>query len=266
MKQRIITALILLPIMLIMLFFANNGVWATFAGVIALLALWEYSRLMLFTGKQQIGYTLATALFMLTAYCGQWSLPPFIWAIVLAFWLLVMPAWLAFKWKLTGAGTRTLLLGWLLMIPFWYALMILRPADESVAPLLSLMCVVWLADSVAYFVGKKFGKRKLAPVLSPKKSWEGALGGLAAVWIYATIARAGGWFGFETSWLATMIAVSILTFVSIGGDLLESWFKRVVQCKDSSNLLPGHGGMFDRVDSMISLLSVAAAVCVLLLS
>lgn len=263
MKQRINTALILLPMMLLMLCFASRGVWAAFSGAIALLALWEYSRLMLFTGKQQIGYTLATALFMLAAYYGHWALPSFIWAAVFAFWLLVMPAWLAFKWKLTGAGTRTLLLGWLLMIPFWYALMILRPADESVVPLLSLMCVVWLADSAAYFVGKKFGKRKLAPVLSPKKSWEGALGGLVAVWIYATIARAFGWFGFETSWFATMLVVSVLTFVSIGGDLLESWFKRVAQIKDSSNLLPGHGGVFDRVDSMIALLSVAAAVSVL---
>lgn len=264
MKQRIITALILLPMMLIMLFFANNGVWAAFSGMIALLALWEYSRLMLFTAKQQIGYTLATALFMLAAYCEQWALPAFVWAAVFAFWLLLMPAWLMFKWKLAGAGTRTLLLGWVLMIPFWYALMILRPDNESVVPLLPLMCVVWLADSAAYFVGKKFGKRKLAPVLSPKKSWEGVFGGLVVVWIYATIARACHWFAFEISWLGMMLMVSVLTFVSIGGDLLESWFKRVAQIKDSSNLLPGHGGVFDRVDSMIALLSVSAAVCVLL--
>lgn len=263
MKQRIITALILLPIMLLMLFGAGEGLWAAFAGLMTVLALWEYSRLMLFTGKQQVGYVLATALFMLMAYYGQWALPPFVWALVLAFWLLVMPAWLAFKWQMRGAGTRTLLLGWLMMLPFWYGLMILRPADESVAPLLSLMCVVWLADSGAYFVGRKFGKRKLAPTLSPKKSWEGALGGLVLVWVYATVARACGWFGFESGWLATLFAMSVLTFVSIGGDLLESWFKRVAQIKDSSNLLPGHGGVFDRLDSMIALIGVAAAVKVL---
>lgn len=263
MKQRIITAFILLPIMLLMLFFANNGIWAAFSGVIALLALWEYSRLMLFTGKQQIGYVLTTMLFMFAAYCEQWALPSFIWVAVLVFWLLLMPAWLAFKWKLSRAGTRTLLLGWLMMLPFWYGLMILRTVDASVAPLLSLMCVVWLADSAAYFVGKKFGKHKLAPVLSPKKSWEGVLGGLIAVWLYATIARACGWFGFEASWLTTMLAMSVLTFVSIGGDLLESWLKRVARIKDSSNLLPGHGGVFDRMDSMIALLSVAMAIHVL---
>lgn len=264
MKQRIITALILLPIMLGMLFWANGGIWAAFAGLIALLALWEYSRLMLFTGKQQVGYIGATAAFMLMAYCEQWALPPFVWAVVLAFWLLLMPAWLAFKWQLQGAGTRTLLLGWLMMMPFWYGLLILRPDDESVMPLLSLMCVVWLADSGAYFVGRKWGKHKLAPTLSPKKSWEGALGGLVLVWIYASVARGMGWFGFESGWLATMFAMTVLTFVSIGGDLLESWFKRVANIKDSSNLLPGHGGVFDRVDSMIALIGVAAAVLVLL--
>lgn len=262
MKQRIQTALILLVLMIVMLAQPFAAVWAFFAGLMALTALWEYSRLMQFSIKNQVSYTLGTAVFLWVAYCGDWQLPKAIWAIVFAFWLLLMPAWLHFKWKLQGEGARTMVLGWLLMIPFWYALILLKSA--GVGALLSVMVLVWLADSGAYFAGRAFGKHLLAPVLSPKKSWEGVLGGLILVLIYMTLARSNGWLAFETSWLATMLIAMILTGVSVGGDLLESWFKRVSNIKDSSQLLPGHGGVFDRVDSLIAVLSVYTAFLVLI--
>ena len=181
------------------------------------------------------------------------------WAIVFAFWLLAMPAWLNRKWKIQ-ADARGMAIGWLLMLPFWFALIALRPGPQAAGQLLAIMVLVWLADSAAYFVGRAIGKHKLAPVLSPKKSWEGAAGGLVAVCVYMTFTRSAGWLGFDASWFATMLVAVLLTLVSIGGDLLESWLKRAAGIKDSSNLLPGHGGVFDRIDSLIAVLSVYAAV------
>lgn len=260
-KQRILTALILIPLMLIMLFYSGSALWAMFAALIVLLALWEYSRLAGFTFEQQVSYLGGTTFFMLTAMAGNWQLPAFVWAIVFAFWLVVMPMWLHYKWKV-AANARGMAVGWLLMLPFWFALVQLRELGAS--RLLAIMVLVWLADSAAYFVGRVFGKTRLAPVLSPKKSWEGVAGGLIAVLIYMTLARSAGWLGFDTSWFATMLAATVLTSVSIGGDLLESWLKRAANIKDSSNLLPGHGGVFDRVDSLIAVLSVYAAVCAMI--
>ncbi|MDK4679348.1 phosphatidate cytidylyltransferase [Kingella negevensis] len=258
-KQRILTALVLIPLMLLMLFCSGSFLWAAFSALIALIALWEYGRLAGLNAQQQTHYLGGTAFFMLTAYLGNWQLPSLIWLISLGFWLIAMPIWLHQKWKIS-ANAQGFALGWLLMIPFWFALIQLRPNSDYAAHLLAVMILVWLADSAAYFVGCAIGKHKLAPVLSPKKSWEGAIGGLVAVLIYVTYAQSQGWLFAGQSWLVAMLASVILTFVSIGGDLLESWLKRAAGIKDSSNLLPGHGGVFDRVDSLIAVLAVYAAV------
>lgn len=259
-KQRIITALILIPLMLMMLFGAGSLLWAIFAALIVLLALWEYSRLAQFSWAQQVPYLSGTALFMLTAYAGGWQLPAFIWVLVCAFWLVAMPLWLRGQWRVQ-ANARGMAVGWLLMLPFWFALVHLRE-QEGAGSLLALMVLVWLADTAAYFVGRAWGKRKLAPVLSPKKSWEGAWGGLVAVWAYTLYAQGAGWLFAGNGMFMALFFATILTFVSIGGDLLESWFKRATNIKDSSNLLPGHGGVFDRIDSLIAVVSVYAAVSI----
>lgn len=261
-KQRILTALVLLPLMLAMLFCANAWLWAAFSAVIALLAVWEYGRICGFAPRQNHYYVGATAFFMLTAYAGGWQLPAFVWLLVGAFWLLAMPLWLLAKWK-PQAGGGAAALGWLLMLPFWFGLLQLRPDSSHAVSLLALMLLVWIADTAAYFAGRRFGKRPLAPVISPKKSWEGAVGGVLAVLAYLTLARSNGWLFAELSWGATMLIGVLLTFVSIGGDLLESWLKRAAGIKDSSNLLPGHGGVFDRTDSLIAVISLFTAVQVL---
>jgi len=137
------------------------------------------------------------------------------------------------------------------VLPFWSALAALR-ADIGALPLLGIMGVVWIADTAAYFSGKAFGKRRLAPAISPGKSWEGVAGGLLAVLVYLAC-----WFGFNLTTLAVGV---VLTAASVCGDLLESWFKRAAGVKDSGSLLPGHGGVFDRIDGLIAALSVFAAV------
>lgn len=260
-KQRILTALWLLPLMLMMLWWANTAVWGLFCGVITMLALWEFGRMTNWSGATQKHYLIGTGFFLLMALAGNWQLPTFVWWMVLAFWLVMMPMWLHKKWTLTGIWAMAA--GWMLMLPFWFAMMVLRPENESIAPLLSIMVLVWIADSGAYFVGRAWGKHKLAPVISPKKSWEGAIGGWLITLIYMCWAREWGWLGFEMSWFGTMMVSSLLVAVSIGGDLLESWLKRAAGIKDSSQLLSGHGGVFDRIDSLIAVLAVYAAVTVL---
>lgn len=257
-KQRVITALWLLPLMLGMLFYAPQWLWAAFSGLIALIALWEYARMSGLDKVKTNHYLAATLLFGIVAYAGGWELPDLVWYAVLAFWLVVMPLWLNRKWKLSG-GWQAYAAGWMLMVPFWFALVSLRFDSDEALPLLAVMGLVWVADIFAYFSGKAFGKHKLAPAISPGKSWEGAAGGALCVAIYITLVQDARWLSFETGWLATVGVGLILTVVSVCGDLLESWLKRSAGIKDSSNLLPGHGGVFDRVDSLIAVLSVYAA-------
>ena len=257
-KQRVITALWLLPLMLGMLFYAPQWLWAAFSGLIALIALWEYARMSGLDKVKTNHYLAATLLFGIVAYAGGWELPDLVWYAVLAFWLVVMPLWLNRKWKLSG-GWQAYAAGWMLMVPFWFALVSLRSDSDEALPLLAVMGLVWVADIFAYFSGKAFGKHKLAPAISPGKSWEGAAGGALCVAIYITLVRDARWLSFETGWPATVGVGLILTVVSVCGDLLESWLKRSAGIKDSSNLLPGHGGVFDRVDSLIAVLSVYAA-------
>lgn len=260
-KQRIMTALILLPIMLGMLFWSSAALWAAFCALMALLALWEYSRLCGMAVQERTPYLCGTALFLLLAAAGGWQLPAAAWLAVWVFWLLLMPLWLKHKWKLNG-GWRAYAVGWMLMLPFWFALQQLRPDGGAALALLAVMGLVWVADVGAYFCGKAFGRHKIAPAISPGKSWEGAVGGALCVLVYITLVRQAGWLGFESSWFATALLALLLTAVSIGGDLLESWFKRSAGVKDSSQLLPGHGGVFDRIDSLIAVLSVYAAMAV----
>ncbi len=260
-KQRILTALWLLPLMLGMLFWAGDTLWALFTGLIALLALWEFARLGGFAGRQMRTYLAGSAVLMLLAHAGGWQLPGLGWLIALLFWLAVVPWRLKRQWKLRSAE-ETWLTGWLLVLPFWFGLNALR-AEQGALALLAVMGLVWVADVFAYFVGKAFGKTKIAPQISPGKSWEGAIGGALCVLVYITLVRAAGWLGFDAGWLFTAAVALVLTVVSVCGDLLESLFKRQAGVKDSSNLLPGHGGVFDRVDSLIAVVSVYAAISAL---
>lgn len=255
---RILTALVLLPLMLGMLFYANDTVWAGFSGCIALLALGEYARIVKMPQRMLLSYLAMSVAVGYVAWRYQYRLNVVEHALVLGFWLLVIPLWLARKWH-SPTYFGAILVGWLLMFPFWLALIILRPETKDAPALLAVMGLVWVADTGAYAFGRLFGKHKIAPSISPGKSWEGALGGFVCVLIYVFIVQAQGWWPFEISSIALVILALLLTVVSIMGDFLESHLKREAKVKDSSNLLPGHGGVFDRVDSLIAVLSVYAA-------
>ncbi len=266
-KQRIITALLLLPIVLAAIFILPNAgqvgyfAWIAFCGLIMVAAAWEWQRLSGMQGLLAKVYPLLTAL--LFALLSQLIYrPSLLLGLMLGaslFWVLLNPLWLLKKWPLAAAGNLNVLLGWALILPAGLALIVLRTAGPWA--LLSVLAIAWVADSAAYFSGKAFGKHKLAPQISPGKSWEGVVGGTLGVLAYVYLLPKPLFTHGELLPLPYWLVIAILlTAVSVMGDLLESLFKRQAGIKDSSHLLPGHGGVLDRIDSLLAILPVAAAI------
>ena len=268
-KTRVLTAIVILPVVLGLLFAGSDRAWTIFALVIALLAGWEWSRLCGFSAAATLAYQgigVATGL----ALAALWQFDPARFsAVALAgyvvatgFWIVAVPLWLRLKlrpspWVLGFAGLAVI---W----PLWAALVELRAASPWV--LLAITSIVWIADIAAYFAGRRFGRRKLAPAISPGKTWEGVAGALVAVLAYgilldglaySRVTVLSPFFGAAGGAVA-VLAMLALAVLSVLGDLFESWMKRGAGRKDSSSLLPGHGGVLDRVDALTSSLPVAA--------
>ena len=165
------------------------------------------------------------------------------------FWVIVAPIWLA---RGVSPQHRIALLaaGFIILVPAALALAALPPLQ-----VLAVLVLVWVADSAAYFVGRAWGRRKLAPSISPGKTWEGAWGGIAGALAYAIICR--GLAG-AVAWMPLVAGAALLAVLSIVGDLFESAAKRQAGVKDSGTLLPGHGGILDRIDSATATLPLAA--------
>src|SRR3981081_199942 len=179
------------------------------------------------------------------------------------FWVVIAPAWLYFGWRIESKIVLTLV-GWLALTATWVAVVQLQA--RSPALLLALMAIVWVADSAAYFAGRRFGKRKLAPAISPGKTWEGVYGALIAVAVYALALLP---FAQRAGYSAAIVPASVIAWValalalvglSIVGDLFESQLKRNRGVKDSGKLLPGHGGVLDRIDALLAALPPAALI------
>jgi len=184
------------------------------------------------------------------------------------FWVFVVPLWLRGRWRPLSA-LAVAVTGWLVLIAAWLALVELQARSPWLA--LAAMAIVWIADTAAYFAGRRFGRRKLAPLISPGKTWEGFYGAMAAVTLYAValipLARAAGYTGpisavTVVAWLALVVAIAAL---SAEGDLFESLLKRHAGVKDSGKLLPGHGGLLDRIDALLAALPPAALAALLFL-
>ena len=165
------------------------------------------------------------------------------------FWVLAVPAWL---WHgMTSPSAKFLApAGFLVIVPAALAMALTRPPE-----LLAVLILVWIADTAAYFVGRGFGRHRLAPSISPGKTWEGAAGGLIGALAYAIIC---GTFIEGLAWAPYLAAAALLAVLSIVGDLFESAAKRQAGVKDSGALLPGHGGLLDRIDSAVATLPLAA--------
>ena len=267
---RVVTAVAILLVLVGMLFFASAMVWALFVLAVALAACWEWSRMCGFTPRGEALFLFVSgvlgAAFWLAyaraAETGFMAAASTAFLLSTAFWILAAPAWLAKKAR--PGPLACALAGWLVVWPTWFAFVVLR--DASPWLLLALAALVWVADIAAYFAGRRFGRRKLAPAVSPGKTWEGVYGALAGVVLYGIVlswlahamptpltALFGGALGIPV--IACML---LLVAVSVVGDLFESWMKRGAGLKDSSSLLPGHGGILDRIDALASTLPVAA--------
>jgi phosphatidate cytidylyltransferase len=186
-----------------------------------------------------------------------------VFAASAVFWILLAPAWMRGG---LGAESRVPLAaaGIVALVPTGLAVLTLPPGR-----LLLVLALVWIADTAAYFAGRAFGRRKLAPTISPGKTWEGVAGAVAATLIYAIIcAMPGAPFGErvrDASWIPYLGGAVLLCAISIVGDLFESALKRRAGAKDSGSILPGHGGILDRIDSVTSTLPVAALLLIWML-
>ena len=172
-----------------------------------------------------------------------------LFVLAAAWWIVAAPAWMS---RGVNPAQRTWLgaAGFAVLVPAALAMLALPPAE-----VLMVLVLVWIADTAAYFVGRAWGRRKLAPAISPAKTWEGAAGGLIGALAYAII---GGFCIQGIAWAPFLAAAALLAMVSIVGDLFESAAKRQAGVKDSGSLLPGHGGILDRIDSATAALPLAA--------
>lgn len=267
-KTRVITALVLLAVLLPILFFLPPVYIGGFFLIALLAGAWEWSRLLApEAGRAAYLYAvfcLAIIVFLLATQNVSWQFGLLLLAVL--FWFLVAPFILARGMHLSLDRLRSfyVVLGLILLPATWFALAFLR--ELGLVFLLTTMALVWVADIGAYFVGKAFGKRKLAAQISPGKSVEGALGGLVLCCVYALACvfflpfestLFGAW-AIRFGWVPMFLMVAALTAFSIFGDLFESQLKRLAGVKDGSHLLPGHGGVLDRVDALIPTMPIAA--------
>jgi phosphatidate cytidylyltransferase len=273
-KQRIITAVVLLAILLPALFYPSPVPFAAVTLVLIAAGAWEWGRL---NGLAQTG-SLAVALVCLLLCAGSWQAGlierrlPLLWSIAGAAWVLA-GAWLlrggVAGWPRIPKPVR-LVFGVLALWVAWLAVAQARAIGVNF--LLSVLVLVWVADVFAYFAGRTFGlkftRNKLAPAISPGKSWEGVWGGMLGVvvlgvcWVIADARLAAQVPSLYTrlafqSWWLMLIGVMFLAAMSVVGDLVESLIKRSAGAKDSSKLLPGHGGVLDRVDALLPTLPLA---------
>ena len=271
-KTRIVTALVLLAVLLPVLYSNNYTAFAVVATAFFGAAVWETFRLFNPTSnKALVVAAFWTAAFAWTFFFNDTGTSRTFWFVIsVMVWLLrFAPSLRTGLPPLDSFGNTLLSLTYAVSLVGCFAAIVTLYAYSPLY-LLSVMAIVWAADIFAYFSGKAFGKRKLAPSISPGKSWEGAIGGCIAVLVIATISVVlwGGALAdtfpvrvqASLGWAALYAVLVLIVAASVVGDLFESQLKRRAGMKDSSNLLPGHGGVLDRVDALVPVLPLAALI------
>lgn len=264
-KERIATACVLLAVFLSAVFFLPTRQFALLVAGIVALGAFEWTALAKLSRRGCYGFSAACTIVFAIVVWGLQAMDPdrpevaIVYAVSAAFWVLVAPLWLARKWPMRSRAVA-LAVGALIILPAGLAIVSLHSLSPAV--LLMTLALVWVADIAAYFAGRRFGKHKLAPHISPGKTWEGAFGALAGTLVYATICAIASpqLRGVVRGqyWAVFFVVMALLCVVSIIGDLFESFVKRQANVKDSGTLLPGHGGVLDRIDSITSTLPLAA--------
>ncbi len=252
-RSRLLTAAVLGTVLVLLIIHASTAVLALALALFLMLAAVEWGNL---SGWQSpagratfVGLTLAGAVALWFALPGaarqQWLLVPVTGAWALAFGALLMAE--TGRQPLPTGRWSLAVIGWGVLVPLWLSLLWLHQFDPTL--LLALFALIWLADSAAYFVGRRWGQRKLAPRVSPGKTWAGVGGALLTAPVVGVVI--GTLEGYDAATLAGFCMLCLATVAaSVVGDLFESLLKRQAGVKDSGTLLPGHGGVLDRVDSL----------------
>ena len=259
-SARLLTALIALAVFLAALFYLPKAGWALFLLPLLLIGAWEWALLAKWPVTGRVTYlaamaTLSAVLWLFVVVPGNAVAGITLYAIALAFWLVAVPCWLARGWRVQHPLLLALT-GVILLLLLWLALVQLQAQPRV---LLSLMVILWISDTAAFLCGRRWGKHKLAPAISPGKTWEGVAGAMVGVTLYYLILNANFASGHAVLSGAWGLAVFLgLTVLGVEGDLFESWIKRTAGVKDSGAILPGHGGILDRVDALTSSIPAAA--------
>ena len=265
-KLRVITAIVLLILFLLALFALPVFGWTVLVVAVVAQCASEWSRLSRFTGRiANIFWVLTLAIMLgLAWFDAQHSadqqafvhLPVYLVSALL--WLVIVPTWLMMGWKVANPYLMAIV-GWAVLIPTGLAMMDLREATPSPWILIFVIGLVAAADISAYFAGRKYGKNKLAPSISPGKTWEGVAGAMLGVSVYVVLVWSFSPYFSQRELLPALLLASWWWVVlAVIGDLFESAIKRQAGVKDSGALLPGHGGLLDRIDALTSTLPLAA--------
>jgi phosphatidate cytidylyltransferase len=251
---RVLTAAVLVAASIAALTLCPTPVVAALLAAIVLVGAWEWAGLAAISDRAlRVGYVVLTAL--LLGACYRWieqggtapaiALPALAWwafatVLVIRFQISAKPPPPGLWWRLPA--------GWAIMLPAWGTLVLLH-RTHGPAGVFALLVLIWVADSAAYLFGRRYGRRRLASRVSPGKSWEGLVAAVVAAVLFA--APSSVWVAIpgDLRWHYALLAVAVV-LLSVIGDLTESLFKRVAGLKDSGSLLPGHGGVLDRVDSL----------------
>ncbi len=254
MRSRLLTGFGLALLTILVVLYGPPVLMAVVLSVALLVGGWEWSAFLALRGSARLLYVLVLALLGAVAYRCTASLAAFVplMEIAVAWWLVAL-AWILFA-PLRGSRRAAAVAGVLVLVPSWVALVRIDRWDHGPGWTLFVLGLAFAADTGAFFTGRRFGKRRLAPRVSPNKTWEGVLGGMLLALGVSVVANTR----FQLPWQGFVPLCMAAAASSVIGDLTESLLKRHVHLKDSGRLFPGHGGVLDRIDSVTAAAPVLA--------